>query len=325
MILVTIGNHVVLHASGSFSTLLVFHDTVALVIDNGIPFCFKKFLIQTKVCKCSDYHSFSTFCSSSGSTHFCPGVKILNVQTKILSVLYPVGNLLLARSNKEYSAFALLSQSLSNAKTCVCFSCTSSIGKQVALTVSMFTVCMFLSEELSFSLQYVFLLLRQEIRQSLLYVLHIAHLHFDRLGFHLSLVLLFKRFFELLFQLLVSIDAAPLSDCMSLTIHFVRSVPIVFNESVNIIITKTYHFQLLAFLGKHGSFPLVELVDTLLDLQDSTVKVHLYQLRQHFYLLWCKVELIERSQGNLGIALPCLLPSVPEVFLLLLVDSSFLL
>ena len=184
---------------------------------------------------------------------------------------------------------------------------------------------MFLSEELSFSLQYIFLLLRQEIRQSLLNVLHVAHLHFYRLGFHLPLILLFKRLFELLFQLLVSIDAAPLSDCMSLTIHFVRSVPVVFNESVNIIITKTYHFQFLAFLGKHGSFPLVELVYTLLDLQDGTVKVHLYQLRQHFNLLWREVELLERSQGNLGIALPCLLPSSPEVLLLLFVVSSFLL
>ena len=114
MILVTIGNHVVLHTSGCFSTLLVFHDTVTLVIDNGIPFCFKEFLIKTKVCKCSDYHSFSTLGSSGCATFLRPGVKIFNIQSKIFSVLYPVGNLLLARSNKEYSSFTLLSQSLSN-------------------------------------------------------------------------------------------------------------------------------------------------------------------------------------------------------------------
>ena len=140
MILVTIGNHVVLHTSGCFSTLLVFHDTVTLVIDNCIPFCFKKFLVKTKVCKCSNYHSFSTLGSGGCPTFLCPGVKVFNIQAEISSVLYPVGNLLLARRNKEYSAFALLSQSLSNAKTCICFSSTSTIGKQIALTVSVLTV-----------------------------------------------------------------------------------------------------------------------------------------------------------------------------------------
>ena len=112
---------------------------------------------------------------------------------------------------------------------------------------------------------------------------------------------------------------------MGLTVHLVRSVPIVFDESVNIIIAEAYHLQLLAFLGTHSCLPLVELVDAFLYFQHSSIKVHLEQLGKHFYLLGRKVQRLEGSQGNLHISLSCLLPSFPEVLFLLFVFGALLL
>ena len=114
MIFISVCHHVVLHTSCCLSALLVFHNTMALVIDDCIPFCFKKLLVKAEVCKGSDNHTVTTFCCCSSSLFLGDRIQITDIQPKILSILHPVIYFLLAWSNKEDSTLALFGKTFSN-------------------------------------------------------------------------------------------------------------------------------------------------------------------------------------------------------------------
>ena len=159
MVLVPVGQHIVLLTTCSLRSFLVFHDAVALVIDDGIPLGFQEFLVGSHVGIGSDNHALATLGGGGCALLLGYGIQVTDVKTKVLAVLHPVSDLLLARSNEKDSALALLGKSLGDTQTSVCLSCTCAVGEHIALAVCVVSVGVLLAEELSLGFQYVFLLL----------------------------------------------------------------------------------------------------------------------------------------------------------------------
>ena len=238
MVLASIRHHVVLHTACCLRTILVLHDTVALVVYHSVPLGFQQFLVHTEVCECGDHHALAAFCSSSSATVFCPAVKVTYLHVQIMSVLYPVAHLLLARGHNEYSSLTLLHKSLGNAKSRKRLARTRAVGEHIALAVGVLSVRMLIAEELCLCFQHVFLLLRQKERQSLLDVLLVAYLYLDRLGSYLSLVLLGIWRSYLLLHALRSENACPFAKLMGHTVNLDVGVPHVLDVVIHLLIAK---------------------------------------------------------------------------------------
>ena len=159
MVLVPIGQHIVLLTTCSLRSLLVFHDTVALVIDDGIPLGFEQLLVGSHVGIGSDNHALAALGGGGGSLLLGYGIQVTDVKTKILAVLHPVGDLLLTWSHKKDSALVLLGKSLGDTQTSIGLSCTCSVCEHIALAVCVVSVGVLLAKELCLGFQYVLLLL----------------------------------------------------------------------------------------------------------------------------------------------------------------------
>ena len=159
VVLASVRHHVVLHTACCLRTILVLHDTVALVVYHSVPLGFQQFLIHAEVSECGYHYALTALCSSSSATLLSPVVKVANLHIQVASVLYPVAHLLLARGHNKYTSLALLHKSLGNAKSRKCLARTRAVGEHVALAISVLSVCMLIAEELRLRSQYVFLLL----------------------------------------------------------------------------------------------------------------------------------------------------------------------
>ena len=193
MILASVRHHVVLHTTCCLRTILVFHDTVALVVYHSVPLLLQQLLVQAKVGECGDHHALAAFRRSRCATLLGYAVKVTNLHVKVAAVLYPVAHLLLARGHDKYAALALLHKSLGYAKSRKRLARTRAIGEHISLAEGVLSVSVLFAEELCLCSQHVLLLLWQKIGQGLLDILHVAYLHLDRLGIHLSLILVVQR------------------------------------------------------------------------------------------------------------------------------------
>ena len=157
--LVTVRHHVVLHTACCLCALLVLHDTVALVVYHSVPFGFQQFLVQAEVGKGSDHHALTALRRSRSAALLGYAVKVTNLHIQVVSVLYPVTHLLLARCHDKDTPLALLYKALGNTKSGVRLARTRSIGEHITLAISVLSVRVLLAEELRLRSQYVFLLL----------------------------------------------------------------------------------------------------------------------------------------------------------------------
>ena len=158
--LVPVAEHVVLSASCCLGGILILHDSMALVIDNHIELVFKKPLVRTEIRKGCNHNTIAFLVRGSAASLVCPIIKVSDVKTKVLSIVYPVFYFLLAWSNDKDSSFTLLHHPLDDAKSCVCLTCSCAVGKHISLAVGVGFVLMALAKELCFGFQYIVLLLR---------------------------------------------------------------------------------------------------------------------------------------------------------------------
>ena len=159
VVLASVRHHVVLHTACRLRTILVLHDTVALVVYHSVPLGFQQLLIHAEVGECGYHYALTALCSSRCATLLGYAVKVANLHVQVASVLYPVAHLLLTRGYNKYTSLALLHKSLGNAKSRKCLARTSTVREHVALAVGVLSVRVFLAEELRLRSQYVFLLL----------------------------------------------------------------------------------------------------------------------------------------------------------------------
>ncbi len=187
MVLVLIRDLVVPEESGRVGTFLIFKDSVGLIVDNKVKLCIQESLILPEVSEGGYDGTFSGFLRGICGPGFCPVVEGSEGYLQVGSILNPVGDLGLAWCEYKDACLALLHEPLDDSESCICLSSAGAVGEHVSLSVGMVVVVVTLVEELRLGSCDVFLLLREEEREGLTYVVDTADLDRDVLSLCLCL------------------------------------------------------------------------------------------------------------------------------------------
>ena len=142
---------------------LALHDLVALVIHNEVETVLQKGEVLAGISVGGYYDSLTLRLRGAGARCLGYVVKLLNLQTKVQTVISPVGHLLLTRGENKHATLALLYKALHDAKAGVGLSCSRTIGEHHAFTITVLAVLVALVKELRLGFQYIVLLLGQEV------------------------------------------------------------------------------------------------------------------------------------------------------------------